>query len=178
MKILLSILLIITLGIVIYQDFRFRAVSWIVFPLIFSMILAKSIAEHLWINTVQDLAWNTLFLMFQFSFLYGYFSIKSKRFLKLDNRYIGLGDLLFLLAITPMFSPVLFIPFLILSLLFTLIIYGVFAIIVRDEHYPIPLAGVLAGCLELYILSALLFSFNSGQLAQKIQEQLFNSSLI
>ncbi|MHC0439227.1 hypothetical protein [Flavobacterium sp. 3-210] len=77
-------------------------------------------------------------------------SIKNKQFLNPFKNYFGLGDLLFYLAVTPLFILPKFILFFILSMIFALLLQFTFKKIMREN--TVPLAGFAA--LFLFIVIA------------------------
>ncbi|OXE95176.1 hypothetical protein B0A63_25375 [Flavobacterium johnsoniae UW101] len=66
-------------------------------------------------------------------------SIKNKQFLNPFEHYFGLGDLLFYLAVTPLFILPNFILFFILSMLFALLLQFAFKKYIHEN--TVPLAG-------------------------------------
>lgn len=135
-----------TAAVIIYQDFKFRAVIWIAFPvlallgIVYSLVFEPSFTRLLMNSSV-----NIVFLVLQFGLLYIYFRMKRATG-KLVNDKIGLGDILFLLATCFFFSPLFFLLFYISSLAFSLLAFLLF----RKKLFPagslqkIPLAGFQA----------------------------------
>ncbi len=103
----------------IYEDFRHRAVSWPVFPVLFLLHLA---AHYLQLKSIDwlFLTFNIAFLCFVFAFVWLYFRIKSGQNGIIDS-YIGKGDILLLLSLAPLFAPANFILFNIVSWIFSLL---------------------------------------------------------
>jgi uncharacterized paraquat-inducible protein A len=133
--------------IIIYQDFKERAISAWTIPLIFLLS---------WYLAWSDLIWQVWFLLFNVSFvgiqLLGvslYFSIKHRQWINVTKDYLGLGDVLFFLAITPLFAPLQFCCFFIASLLFILVGAGIYHLSIRKLK-TIPLAGAMSICWLLY----------------------------
>jgi hypothetical protein len=146
--------------IIAYQDFKFRAVNWIVFPL---LALLSIIFNLLSLNTLLELCKNSMinliFITVQFLLLYLYFILKIKKIIPLTEK-IGLGDLLFLCAVSFLFSPVNFIFFYIFSLITSLCIYGITSLIFKKNNPfsgAIPLAGLQSLFLFIFILATVLF---------------------
>jgi hypothetical protein len=79
-----------------------------------------------------------------------YFSIKEKKVVNITNHYLGIGDVLFFIAITPLFAPLHYCFFLIGSLLLTLLITGGLYLINKPLQ-TIPLAGFLSLYLVILI---------------------------
>lgn len=143
---MLAIGLIVLLSFVFYQDFRFRAVYWFLFPilLIMSYFYVK--------NDVTPSSWgfNAGFILLQLIGIWGYFSLKSKRPINFVNSYLGLGDILFFGILIIWFTPINFILFFIGSLVSTLF----FLLIFKSKalkKLTIPLAGIHAILLAIII---------------------------
>lgn len=145
------VLLFLILSIVIYQDFCHRGISWIIFP---SLLVVCCICRFLISpsNFGLDPVINCAFLLIQISLLHVYFLIKQKRIVKITNVYLGLGDILFLLSISPLFSLISYLVFYVLSLFVTLIASLVY-ISVTKKQLLIPLAGFQAIVLLVVIVS-------------------------
>ncbi len=143
MNLFLNAIIIALLVILIYQDFRARSVSWIIFPvlIICQGILSFNVTgkQELIFNTSINLALLTL----QFLLLTLYFSFRNKRLTNIINQYIGIGDLFFFVFLSLSFSPFNLIAFFILSLLLTLIAYGI-TMAGKLKQYKIPLLGSMA----------------------------------
>ncbi len=80
-----------------------------------------------------------------------YFSFKNKSFVNPVDSMIGLGDILFFVAITPLFNLKSYILFFIVGMLFSLVIH----IIVNafKKQKTVPLAGYLA----LFLIGTVFF---------------------
>jgi hypothetical protein len=159
MRYLVDIFLIIVLLFVAFQDFRFRAISiWtlplIVIPVVFINVGAMS-AKSLLINTMI----NVLFFFFQITLVTLYFSIKHKKFTNIINTYMGLGDILFIASVAFMFSPVLFITFLIIGLSIVGMLYGIAKLLLNYSKETIPLAGGLSLMLALLWTAKIIGNF-------------------
>ena len=83
---------------------------------------------------------NGLFFGLQLLVLTLYFSIKNKQLVNITNRQLGLGDILFFLPLSGFFSLFKLLPFLLITLVFSII-----AVLLLPKHQQnIPLAGLLA----------------------------------
>ena len=84
-------------------------------------------------------------------------SIKNKQFLNPFENYFGLGDLLFYIAITPLFLLQKYVLFFILSMVFAVAMqFGLKKIM---KHETVPLAGFSALLLIILILKDTLLNF-------------------
>jgi hypothetical protein len=77
-------------------------------------------------------------------------SLKSKKFLNPFENYFGLGDLLFYVAVTPLFLLQNYILYFILSMLFAIVVQFGFKKIIKEE--TVPLAGFSALFLFIIVL--------------------------
>lgn len=92
---------------------------------------------------------NIIILSFMFLGALSYFMIKYKAGHKRFIKSVGLGDIIFLYALTLLFEPESFIVFLILSLLFSLVWYG-FSVMISGSKKTIPLVATIALCYLFY----------------------------
>ena len=144
-------LLFLILCAVVYQDFRYRGIYWIVFPfLLVVCCMSRFLMSpfEFWLDAVINCA----FILLQIGLLHVYFFIKQRQIVKITNTYLGLGDILFLLSISPLFSLTSYIVFYIISLFATLIASLVY-ISVAKKQLLIPLAGFQAIVLLVAIAS-------------------------
>ena len=140
---LLQIALVSLLLAVIYQDFKSREVSLLI---LLAVILCTGIFGLSCLKPnlfFKYFAINLGFLVSQFVLVTIYFSLKKRAFQNITKSQIGWGDILILLGLCCYFSPVNFIVFYVLSLLFIFLIFGI-SQLVRKKTSMIPLAGALA----------------------------------
>lgn len=78
-----------------------------------------------------------------------YFSLKNKKFVNPLSSYIGLGDILFLVAIVPLFILKSYMLFFITGMIFSLLLYIIFK--KRLNFESIPLAGYLSAYLGILL---------------------------
>ena len=140
---------------VIYQDWKIRAVHVLIFPLLFiSSLYFLSLSEM----SPKSIGMNLLFILVLIGCLYSYLSIKHKKFIHFFKEYFGLGDLLFLVAITPLFTERNFVLFVITGTLLTLLVESV--LIHYRKEKTNPFAGYLAKYLLVIKSCSLLFSID------------------
>jgi hypothetical protein len=158
MVIALHIAIVILLILVTYQDFKFRAVSWIIFPLLLIVIATENfINDHSQITAV-DVGVNVIFILVQVIFLTLYLSVRQRRLVKVWDAYIGPGDILFFLVLAFYFTPFNFIGFYILSLLFTVLVVGIVGRF-SPRLQQVPLAGIQSALLLMLLGGNLAFDF-------------------
>ncbi len=152
MTISINIALILILGVLAYQDFRHRAVSWVFLVLLAALLVTKGLIALAFNRMGSLFLMNSLILIAQFFLLIVYFRMKGYAFRSFWENVMGAGDFLFLLCVCLAFSPFNYIFFLLGGLFFTLIGYGLMRItwIVSDK--TIPFAGLLSLFLILFII--------------------------
>ncbi len=144
MEWIFHIALVLILVIAFYQDWKYRAISWLVFPVLLSVAFVLFWLSQLALNTV---VFNIVFLTVIIGSLFLYVSVKRRRWVNIFKADLGLGDVLFLVAICPLFSERNYILFFITGMLFSGLIHlFVFA---WNKEVKIPLAGYLAGYIIL-----------------------------
>lgn len=140
MIVFIQIALLLTLLLIVFQDFKSKAVWWFLFPMfaILGGYLFKS--ETSWVHYIQQIAINLGLIIVLIGLLYLYSRLRLKR--QLINSAIGLGDLLFFAAFALSFPTLSFLNFFVFSLFFSLII----SLLLRSKFgmHSIPLAGAMA----------------------------------
>jgi hypothetical protein len=133
--------------VIIYQDFKERAISVWTIPFIFFLSLYLAWSNVFW--EPWFLLFNLCFIGIQLLGVTVYFSIKHRKWINVTQNYLGLGDVLFFVAIAPLFAPLQFCSFFIGALLLILITTGIYHLSVR-KLATIPLAGAMSICWLLY----------------------------
>jgi len=159
---LLQIAIIVTFSIIIYQDFKHRAISWWLIPLMLILGFGQSLTFHDWQISLSFFFQNCLFLFFQLIILFLYFSIKEKRLVNIVDSWLGLGDILFFVGLTTLFSLINFVAFFIGSIITTLLFF-IIASQFNEKLKTIPLAGGMAAC---YIILLIFLNLNPTILYQ------------
>ena len=152
MQFIVLLILISLLAVVVFQDFKSRAISWVLIPLLFIGFIAYGI---LTIEVGELITFFGINLYIVFSSLLGatlIISIKNRKLTNIINTYLGLGDVLFFVVLTTVFSPINFILFFIGSIFITGIIYGVFSLFNRKQVVLTPLAGAMSLLLIISII--------------------------
>jgi len=141
---------------VFYQDVKYRQIHIVLPVLIFLnsfYFLTKKNYEN-----YQVLLYNIVFVVLTIGLLVVYMSVKNKSFLNPFANYFGLGDLLFFLAITPLFVTYNYILYFIFSMVFSAVLQLFFSKIMKVK--TVPLAGFAALFLILIITKDLIFGFS------------------
>ncbi|MGB3948985.1 MAG: hypothetical protein WBM13_13455, partial [Bacteroidia bacterium] len=144
MRYLIDIIIVLLLLLIVWQDFRYRLISWPLIPLIFISFSAKGFFLKPFIELTNYTIVNICFISLQLAILTLYVSIKNKKITNIINSQLGLGDILFFISITIAFSPFNFILFYISGLIFSLACYQLFLKIKTSATKEIPLAGLLS----------------------------------
>ena len=153
-------LLIVILVIILYQDFRFKAVSWIFFPVGFIFTMYHAISLNSSIELLINLSVNVAFLLFQVVIIFLFSWFKYKKRVNIFKSVFGLGDLLFLVMILPLFSPLNFVLFFLGSIVFSLLVYLGIKSLKLYKSERVPLAGLQSMYLIIVLISQFLFKFN------------------
>lgn len=151
MELILKILLIILLLSITYQDIKYRAVWWILFPLtlILQIFIALSIETPVVI--INYFLINLIIVSIQLLVLFVYFYLKNRgrqeiRIILLSK--LGLGDILFFVILAAAFSTYNFVIAFVLLLILSLIV----AAFTFKKNRAIPLAGIMATGYALFLL--------------------------
>lgn len=147
MKIALAILLL-CLILVFIQDIKYRKIH-VILPIVIFIVSFFVIPLKKY-DLLEILLFNTGFFFITLGILTLYMSLKSKKFLNPFEHYFGLGDLLFYVAVTPLFLLKNYILYFILSLIFAILMQFGLKKIIREE--TVPLAGFAALFLFIILL--------------------------
>ncbi len=156
--------------VIAFQDFRNRQIHWFLLPIFGIGLFFLNFSRIGLRATLYNFFENVLFLFLVFVFTYIYFIIKKRKFIKLVDNYIGLGDILFLVVIAIYFTPFIFVFFFIFSMLLTLLIFGAIHIFKNLEFSTIPLAGLIA----IYMIPVITISFFNKFIDFQISNIIFN----
>lgn len=132
------------------QDWKYRAISWVIFPLLLAVAVGIFWNAEL---SKLTLVFNAAFLTVVIGTLFLYVSFKRGGLTNIFKSDLGLGDVLFLFAIIPLFMDRNYILFFITGMLISGLVHLVFT--GGKKNAKIPLAGYLA----LYILGLKSFEF-------------------
>ena len=141
--ILLAILIAILL-VVVYQDFKSRAISWFLIPLLLMVVLTNAVMTINIEELTIFLGINLLLVLVNMLGVTLIISVKEKRIKNIINSYLGLGDVLFFIVLTTLFSPINFVVFFIGSIFLITLIYGGVMLFRKQQNTLIPLAGAMS----------------------------------
>lgn len=147
-------LLIPVLLFIFFQDLKFRAVYWFLFPI----VLGLSIWIGLTTSNFENMMWSFFFFIFSMGGLTLYLSIKERRLINISKGYFGLGDILFLIVIIPIFPFHIYLVFFTLGTIMSLLIHGIVLSIAKGDK-TIPYAGYMS----LFLIPYLVFNNSINQ---------------
>ncbi len=157
-----TIVLIFSLLIIFFQDWRFRKIHvvlpFVIFIISFFLIPIKNL------ELVEIAAYNSIFFLINLGLLTLYMCLKSREFLNPFNHFFGLGDLLFYIAVSPLFLLINYIIFFILSLVFSILIHFCLKKIIKEN--TVPLAGFSALLLLILLMYDYFLNFQKITLLQ------------
>lgn len=135
-----------------YEDFKYRAISWPVFVLIYAIeIIIIFYNGPNW----TEIGSNLLFLVIIMAVLTIYIFVRQRKVSNVLKTHLGLGDILFFIALVPLFKSEYFQYFIITGSLFSLSLH---LIINQFKHtQTVPFAGYLGLFLTIWIYCDFLF---------------------
>lgn len=157
MNLLFECLIVVLLLIIVVQDFKDRAVSWILFPILILLFSLYSINLFHIKEFIVNSFINVLILSIQVLFIIMYFSLRNRRFVNITSHYLGWGDIIFLFSICFLLPPLSFLFFYLTSLAVTLVVV-LFIQLFFNLKNNIPLAGIQSSFLVLLILLQKIYS--------------------
>ena len=140
---------IVLFGVTAYQDFKDRAISWYL-PL---LIVLTGFLAAVFNDAVfwKDYLASLCFVVLQLFGLFVYLAVKSKTVkIHLTRDFLGLGDILFFLAVIPFFSFKVYVVLMISGLLFSFLAQRLVYLFKRVDS--VPLAGWLSVYYSLYLI--------------------------
>ncbi|CAA0143667.1 conserved membrane hypothetical protein [Tenacibaculum maritimum] len=155
------ILLIVCLVMIFVEDYRYREVHLSYF---LGLLLTSSIIFCVKSSVISDLYSNLLFLIINLVFLKCYMILKGKKMPKeLFWGGIALGDVVFLIAVMPLFNFINYALFYVFGMVFSLIFH--LGITVIEKNYlekkeTVPLAGYLSLFLIIVLILCRKFGFS------------------
>lgn len=153
---MLPILVLISLFvIVLIQDVRHRGVYWILFPLV--------CFTGVWMRynsiSVIEILYNVAFIVLLMTSLTVYVSLRQGKLTNITKGFFSWGDILFLIAITPLFKPYSFILLFTVGTFLTLILHLIASMF--SVQKTIPYAGYMSIACSLFLLIENNFQFLS-----------------
>lgn len=153
MRLFLIILLLVFLMLIFFQDIKLRKIHALLPLAIFGISIYLTLLVFK--TTYHIVLFNAGLFVITFIIMVGYMKIKRKINENPFMSYFGMGDFLYFLSISPLFSSISYLLYFIFSLLFSLLIFIFF--IQKNGKETIPLAGLSSLLLGLIILYDLFF---------------------
>lgn len=149
----LKLIIIAALGMIFVQDASSRAVYWLLFPILATLILLYRLSIHPIADAWPVVLTNCMFLLAQLLLVSVWFTLKSGSWVNLTKQHLGWGDILFLCCAACYFSIISFIVFYIISLILVMIAWAVRQGTARKKSHHIPLAGWQALLMGIALLT-------------------------
>lgn len=149
---LLQLLILICLSVIFYQDMQYRAVYWICFPILAVLLFFVKYKFSGMAESLTDAIYGLSFFAVQLFLLWVYFAVKNRKPVNITKHYLGIGDILFLMAAAFYLSPVNYVVFYILSLIVILMYTLIKRFFIKEDSPYIPLAGLQAVILGLVLV--------------------------
>lgn len=143
----MKLVILIPLVMMIISDYRSRTVVLWQLLLFGMVVIIISLVENGLRVTGMNLAVNIFLCLLTGLGVYLYFLLKYKSV----NSIIGKGDILFILFLTPFFTPRLFLVFMLVSFVATLLMWGIHTLIGRNNA-NIPLISGIGSCLCVLLI--------------------------
>jgi hypothetical protein len=142
-------LLISTLLLLAFQDIRTRKV-WV---LLFPVVLVLSIGYKWNSFILEQYSWNLVFVVFSLLSLTLYLTIKERRLVAVWKGYFSIGDILYLLAIVPLFNFPLYLFYFTTGTFLCLLTHATSLLLSKKAKKSVPYAGYMS----IYLIPTLLF---------------------
>lgn len=149
----IQIIILALLLVVFIQDITYRSVYWIIFPLLVILFVSLRLAHQTVAEISQSSLANSGFLLIQLFFVSLYFSLKKRSWVNITHELLGWGDILFLFTAACYLSILNFLFFYIISLIGVLLFWLIWQLVVNDKNRNIPLAGMQALVLILFLIT-------------------------
>lgn len=131
---------------ILFQDLKMRSVHWSLFPMLFTCSILIGI------ENIEIIQWgfSLLFLVTLMLSLTLYLTVRTGKLVNITNGFFSWGDILFLLAIIPVFDVSSFMLFFTFGTLLTLVLHVLSHLIKAQK--TIPYAGYMALVSLFYVL--------------------------
>jgi hypothetical protein len=134
----------VVLAVIAWEDFRYRAIHWSLLLVLALCLALPALQDRPLLSWWWDMRSNILFMLVQFTLAFGILMIKHGQWENPLDRFIGLGDILFLLVLAAGLSRWSFLFFYLSGLLLCLPTYLLMRWLKPRMTPSIPLAGLLS----------------------------------
>lgn len=155
MQIVLILALFLCLVYISYEDLCFRKLDIRAGIILFIICCFNN---YLYGGFWMDLLYNLMFVFILLLTLYVYFSVRDKSFKVPLKERLGIGDVVFFIAVTPLFYLNDFMLFFITGMIISILQHLVLQMFIKSK--TIPLAGFLANYLLILLTLHFIFDFN------------------
>lgn len=142
------------------EDLKERAISLLYLGSFALFALAYGIFKNGMPAFLINFGWNLLFITSQLLLLTLYCSIKEGKVVNIADRYLGWGDILFLVPLCCLFTTIWLLPFYLFSLIAVLAVFLIYQLLKKDKNITVPLAGGQAICLIVWLIGSWYFDIN------------------
>ena len=166
----------VVLASIIWQDFKYRALTWWILPVLGILAIGNALFKIPLSKLALSTLYNLGIIFLQMTIVFTYFFLRGKSFKGILNQYLGIGDIIFLIILCFIFSPVNYIVFCTISFIIVLLFSIILLNVLPKKDNRIPLAGGVSCVLfVVYILSLFNFNFDfySDQFVFNIIEKLY-----
>ena len=144
---------VVVLAVMSFRDLVSREIEVYYFLLMAVAVLVFCIERTNAGTLLQNILLNSLQLALLIACLTGYYRVRSGSSVRnFFSTKLGVGDLLFWIICTPLFTPVNFLLWMVLSLLFSLVASACMLLVSRKNRLTVPLAGIQAVTLIIVLV--------------------------
>jgi hypothetical protein len=149
---MVKVIIILCLITMLIQDLKYRHIHFTLPLILFCAAISILIIDYR--GSLLLILYNCIFFILVFLILTIYLSSKERSFVNPFEKHFGFGDLLFYIAVSPLFLFTNYILFFIGSMMFSILAYA----ILRVKHETIPLAGYASLLLIMVIMKDIFFA--------------------
>jgi hypothetical protein len=138
-----SITTMLFLAAMVWQDFKTRFISAWLLPCIGILLVVTQIFHTPPVALLKNGIANCALLILQYIFLLLWISFKNRKWTNIIHSHIGLGDVVLLIILAPVFAPIYFCLLLTAGTLITLVCHSVARLFHQTTNTKIPFAGYI-----------------------------------
>ena len=153
MSIVSLVVILISLLSIAWSDFKSRAVWCAWFGILLIGILIHKASYFSGVDMLTHLTLNVLILCSYWVGLKIYFYVKFKKNERITDKYLGLGDMVFIIICSVVFTPDFLVSFIIFGAVFGVFFYAIAKLVNPAKTTSIPLAGILSIMLAVLYIS-------------------------
>ena len=127
-----------------YQDFRYRAIHWLLFLTLGLLFFIDGVFSQSFQIYELGVVLNIVILLLQFSVLLLFYSFKGKKLNDVINKTIGAGDIVFIFILALGFSWQCFLFYYISAMLFSILVWLSVGRLFCRKNDLVPFAGLMS----------------------------------